>query len=147
MSPLMQWYRLRWTLTQEWHDIYQPENIDDLQRFFDKYMLGVDNGWEKTPKVRCSMLGYNRRSVVNRPACKYPPADFNYETLFLDANTGSLSDRQPPDQGVVGYQADSRSDDGCKFVHTVKEYTELFGIPTLKVWMSTEDHDDMVSRW
>jgi hypothetical protein len=36
MSLLMRWYRLRWTLTQECHDIYQPENIDDLQRFFDK---------------------------------------------------------------------------------------------------------------
>jgi predicted acyl esterase len=138
-------YRLRWTSTQEWHDIYQPENIDGLQKFFDKYMLGIDNGWEKTPKIRCSMLGYNRPSVINRPASEYPPADFTYETLFLDANTGKLSDRQPSDEGIVEYQADLRSDDGCKFVYTVEKYTELFGISKLKVWMSTDDHNDMVS--
>lgn len=92
------------------------------------------------------MLGYNRPSVINRPASEYPPADFNYETLFLDANTGNLSDRQPSGEGIVEYQADSRSDDGCKFVYTVGEYTELFGISKLNVWMSTEDHDDMVSH-
>ena len=136
---------MRWTSTQEWHDIYQPENINDLQKFFDRYMLDLDNGWENTPKIRCSMLGYNRPSVINRPASEYPPADFNYETLFLDANTGGLSDEQPCNAGTVKYQADSRSEDGCKFVYIVEEYTELFGISKLKVWMSAEDHDDMVS--
>ena len=88
-------------------------------------MLDIDNGWEKTPTIRCSMLGYNRPSVINRP--------------------GKLSDRKPSDEGIVEYQSDSRSDDGCKFVYTVNEYTELFGISKLKVWMSTDDHDDMVS--
>jgi hypothetical protein len=106
-------------------------------------MLGIDNGWEKTPKIQCSMLGYNRPSVVNRPASEYPPADFTYETLCLDANTGKLNDRQPSDEGIIETQADSRSDDGCKFVCTFEEYTELFGISKLKVWMSTKDHNDM----
>ena len=91
------------------------------------------------------MLGYNRPSVINRPASEYPPADFTYETLFLDTNTGKLSDRRPSDESFVEYQADSSSDDGCKFVYTVEQYTELFGISKLKVWMSAEDHDDMVS--
>ena len=109
-------------------------------------MLGIENGWEKTPKIRCSMLGYNRPSVINRPASEYPPTDFTYETLFLDATTGKLSDQKPSDGGIVEYQADSRCGDGCKFVYTFEEYTELFGISKLEVWMSTEDHDDMVSH-
>lgn len=92
------------------------------------------------------MLGYNRSSVVHRPASEYPPAEFSYETLFLDASTGALGDQQPPDAGIVEYQADSPADDGCKFVYTFEEYTELCGISKLKVWMSTEDHDDMVSH-
>lgn len=91
------------------------------------------------------MLGYNRSSVVNRPALEYPPAEFSYETLFLNASTGALSDQQPPDAGIVEYRADSPADDGCKFVYTFAEYTELCGISKLKVWMSTEDRDDMVS--
>lgn len=137
--------RLRWTATQEWHDIYQQENLDDLQRFFDKYMLDEDNGWETTPRIRYSLLGYNRPSVVNEPAAQFPPAKFRYETLFLNATNGALGHRKPSTEGVVVYQADSPSDDGCSFLHTFEEYTELCGVSNAKVFMSTVDHDDMVS--
>ncbi|KAK2032979.1 alpha/beta-hydrolase [Colletotrichum zoysiae] len=134
---------LRWCYTQEWHDIYKPENNDDLQRFFDKYMLDKDNGWESTPRVRYSLLGYNRPSIINVPSDQYPPAKFKYETLFLDATTGSLGPHKPSKEGLVEYQADSPSDNGCSFVYTFKEYTELCGISKAKVYMSTLDHDDM----
>ncbi|KAJ0296213.1 hypothetical protein COL516b_011863 [Colletotrichum fioriniae] len=118
--------RLRWTETQEWHDIYQQENLDDLQRFFDKYMLDQNNGWETTPRIRYSLL-----------------AKFRYETLFLDATNGSLEHRKPSSESVVEYQADSPSDDGCSLVHTFEEYTELCGVSKAKVYMSTIGHDDM----
>ncbi|GIZ45817.1 hypothetical protein CKM354_000896800 [Cercospora kikuchii] len=134
---------LRWTTTQEWHDIYQKENIDDLQRFFDKYMKGIDNGWEKTPRIRQSMLGHNRPSVVNRPATEYPPSDFRYETLYLDAATGTLTGAQVSEEANSGYQADSSTDEGCFFTHTFHEYTELCGISKVKLFMSTDDHNDM----
>ncbi|KAF4871600.1 Cocaine esterase [Colletotrichum siamense] len=134
---------LRWTATQEWHDIYQQENLDDLQRFFDKYMLDEDNGWETTPRIRYSLLGYNRPSVVNEPAAQFPPAKFRYETLFLNATNGALGHQKPSTEGVVVYQADSPSDDGCSFLHTFEEYTELCGVSNAKVFMSTVDHDDM----
>ncbi|KAG5747706.1 hypothetical protein H9Q70_009628 [Fusarium xylarioides] len=41
---------LRWIVTQEWHDLYRQEKVNDLQRFFHKYMLDKGNGWEKTPR-------------------------------------------------------------------------------------------------
>ncbi|KAK1705794.1 Alpha/Beta hydrolase protein [Colletotrichum acutatum] len=126
---------LRWTATQEWHDIYQQENLDDLQRFFDKYMLDKNNGWETTPRIRYSLLGYNRASC--------PPAKFRYETLFLDATNGSLGHRKPPSESVVEYQAELPSDDGCSLIHTFEEYTELCSVSKAKVYMSTIGHDDM----
>ena len=52
-------FRLRFHATQEWHDLYQPHNNDELQRFFDRYTKGIENDWETTPKVRVSLLGYN----------------------------------------------------------------------------------------
>lgn len=137
--------RLRWIVTQEWHDLYRPENNDDLQRFFDKYMLDKDNGWEHTPRVRYSLLGYNRPSAIHVPADQYPPAKFKYETLFLDATSRTLGHDKPSAESVVEYQADSPSDNGCWFDYTFEEYTELCGISKAKVYMSTPDHDDMVS--
>lgn len=33
-----------------------PENVEDLRRFFDKYLKGIENGWEQTPTIRLSVL-------------------------------------------------------------------------------------------
>jgi hypothetical protein len=52
--------RLRIYATQEWHDLYQQETVDDLKRFLDFYMKDVPNDWEKTPQVRISVLRYNK---------------------------------------------------------------------------------------
>jgi uncharacterized protein len=54
--------RLRVHPTQEWYDLYSKECNDDLQAFFDKYTKGIDNGWEKTPKVRVSILRFDQAS-------------------------------------------------------------------------------------
>jgi predicted acyl esterase len=53
-------YRLRIHGTQEWHDLYQRENLEDFRKFLDFYMKGVQNGWESTPKVRTVFLRYNQ---------------------------------------------------------------------------------------
>ena len=39
---------------QEWPDYYDEANVEDLRRFFDHYLKGMDNGWEQTPRVRVS---------------------------------------------------------------------------------------------
>lgn len=52
--------RLRVHPTQEWHDLYQSSTNDELQLFFDRYTKGVDNGWEETPRVRVSLLQFNK---------------------------------------------------------------------------------------
>ncbi len=59
-------FRLRIHDTQEWYDLYQPRVNDELQRFFDRYTKGIENGWETTPRVRVSLLGFNeaRRTVL-----------------------------------------------------------------------------------
>lgn len=53
-------HRLRVHSTQEWYDLYQESTNDELQKFFDKYTKGLDNGWELTPRVRVSLLGFNQ---------------------------------------------------------------------------------------
>lgn len=53
--------RLRIHATQEWHDLYQESNNDELQLFFDRFAKGLQNDFEnKTPKVRVSLLGFNQ---------------------------------------------------------------------------------------
>jgi predicted acyl esterase len=42
--------------TQEWPDLYDRKYTEDLRRFFDHYLKGLDNGWEETPGVRMAVL-------------------------------------------------------------------------------------------
>lgn len=53
---------IRFHSTQEWYDLYTPKYIDDLQKFFDRYLKGIQNDWELTPKARVSILTYGNRS-------------------------------------------------------------------------------------
>ncbi|OQU98957.1 hypothetical protein CLAIMM_04666 [Cladophialophora immunda] len=129
--------------TQEWHDLYQPESTDDLQRFFDKYLLGKDNGWELTPKVRVSLLRFNRPAIVHRVEDNYPPTRTRYRTFHLDARNGSLSPIPIVGAGSVSYESDRLEDDGAHFVYTFKRYTEILGPSKLKLFVSTKDLDDM----
>ncbi|KAJ4983481.1 s15 family peptidase [Stagonosporopsis vannaccii] len=136
------WLRIH--ATQEWHDIYQPENNDDLQRFLDHYLLYKNNGWGNTPKVRVSLLRFgDRPAIVHRPEDDYPPARTEYHTLYLDSEKGRLSYQKPAEAATAAYVADRWEDEGVHFTHTFEKYTEIIGPSKVKLFMSTNDHDDM----
>jgi predicted acyl esterase len=64
----------------EWPDSYTPQNLDDLLRFFDRYLKGIRNGWEMTPKVRIEVMDYGEVAwQVNRPEKEFPLARTQYE--------------------------------------------------------------------
>lgn len=49
------------------HDQYR-HNVDDLQRFYDRYCKNIDNGWERdTPPVRLTLISFGGKDVVERP--------------------------------------------------------------------------------
>jgi predicted acyl esterase len=136
--------RLRIHPTQEWHDIYQPENNDDLQRFLDHYLLDKDNGWEYTPKVRASLLRFGGRpAIAHRREDNYPPARTEYHTLYLHSEKGSLSYHKPSETTAVSYNANRWEEEGAHFTYTFDKYTEILGPSKVKLFMSTNDKDDM----
>ena len=57
--------------THEWRDFYR--NQEDLLRFFDRYLKGVDNGWESTPRVRMSVLDPGGEDETNIVTDSFPP--------------------------------------------------------------------------
>jgi predicted acyl esterase len=125
--------RLRIHPTQEWFDIYQPFANDDLQRFLDHFLLGKSNGWEFTPKVRLSLLRYNKAPISFRAEDRYPPSRVEYKTFYLNAAkeneslAGSLQTEAPTEISTISYQSDMWEDDGVYFALTFTEPTELIG--------------------
>lgn len=135
--------RLRLHHTQEWYDLYQQSANDDLQRFFDKYLRGTDNGWESTPAVRHSLMGFNVPCVVDRADTSYPPSYAKNQTLFLNCEGGSLQTAVPRTPSSAKYIADSWDDDGAHFSYKFKEHTELIGFSQVTLYMSCAEADDM----
>ena len=140
MSSKDKWLRVH--LTQEWNDYYNPENVADLTKFFDRYLKGEKNGWETTPKVRLSVydLGHDSQ-VVNRAEKEFPPKRTEYQKLYLNAGDGTMS-TQIFAPGNTSY--DSQSDKSyTEFIYTFDKDTELTGYMKLHLWAAAADNDDM----
>ena len=74
--------------TMEWPDFYEPAHQDDLRRFFDRYLRGLTNGWESTPRVRLTVLDPGRGDTVDRPGEAFPLGATRYQPLYLAALRG-----------------------------------------------------------
>ncbi|KAH9817010.1 cocaine esterase [Teratosphaeria destructans] len=133
---------------QEWHDLYRDEVNDDLQRFFDRYCKGVQNGWEHdTPPVRLSLLGFEAdgaaaQTVIERPEQEYPLAREKPIQLYLDAKSGTLVQDPPSEENTTSYEAHSLTS-SSDFTFHFTTYTELAGWPKVTLFMSCADKDDM----
>ena len=96
---------------QEWADLYVPENVDDLQRFYDRYCKGIDNGWERdTPRVRLSLISFTGKDVVERPEPEYPLSRQRLEKVYLDADNLTMSAQPSRAQSVASYEGHHLTD-------------------------------------
>ncbi|KAF4310716.1 hypothetical protein GTA08_BOTSDO13713 [Botryosphaeria dothidea] len=127
--------------TQEWYDLYTPAATEDLQKFFDRYLKGIQNGWEKMTPVRVSVLRFNQDPLINLPFSQYPPKDTEYRTLYL--SDSSLSPSAPTKAGSISYQSDDMLAPPADFVHVFDRKTTLIGYAKATLWVSCASADDM----
>ncbi|KAJ5769001.1 hypothetical protein N7520_003560 [Penicillium odoratum] len=142
-STAKKWLRVH--NSQEWHDLYTVAANDDLQRFFDFYAKGIQNGWEDTPRVRLTLLGFEdspAKSVIERAEAQWPPARLRTERYFLDAATGSLTSSRPQNSSKSVHEGHSLTD-SSDFKLVFPDYTELCGRPFVKLFMSAPSHDEI----
>ena len=126
----------------EWPDYYEPENVEDLRRFFDHYLKGIENGWEQTPKVRLSILDPGGKDEVNRSEGEFPSERTEYKKLFLDARSAHLMDRPVQEESSVRY----RGDDGkgkAAFSIAFDRETVVVGRMSLRLWVEAQGCNDM----
>lgn len=106
----------------EWPDTYMPENLEDLKRFYDRYLKDIHNGWEMTPKVRVDIMdAYDCDFQVRRAEEAFPLKRTEYKRLYLDASTMSLGEANNPAAASVSYDANTEE---AVFDMEFKEDTE-----------------------
>ena len=149
----------------EWPDQYHRDNLEDLKMFFDRYLKGIRNGWESTPRIRIDVMdAYDRDHAVKRPVQDFPLPGTQYRKLWLDASDGSMKAEPPAGEASASYSADiseavfrPRADgtfevhrdspapggDRVTFDFHVPEETELTGYMKLHLWAAADGNDDM----
>lgn len=139
ISSKDKWLRIH--NTGEWDDYYHAGHTEDLRKFFDRYLLGLDNGWENTPRVRVSVLNPGGRDIIDRAEDDFPIPRTQYRKLYLNAENGALSTSQPAGEASVTYHSDKKGK--AVFKMKLPEDTEITGYIKLRLWVEAPDHDDM----
>lgn len=128
---------------QEWVDLYDPESMADLRKFFDHFLKDKNNGWEYTPHVRLSILDPGGKDRVNVPAKDFPMENQQLKKFYLDSTTGSLTHTLPA-EASVSYNAEADDETGrTSFKMTFHEDTTLIGYAKIKLWVEAQGYDDM----
>jgi predicted acyl esterase len=114
------------------------------KRFLDHFLLGVDTGITREPRVRLAI----RRSQ-DRYAWRYenewPIARTRWTAYFLDASRGALDPEAPPAEATASYTAESGAarERACATFSTqpFSAETEITGPVQLRLWVSSSDDD------
>lgn len=136
---------IQWGTWQEWFELYSiPESTTSLSKYFDRYLRGIDNGWERdTPKVRWATLKFGDDHPEHDIVLKdFPVPDTKYLEFFLSGN-GKLADKPPTASQSLTYNSEDRKS-WVEFTHTFTEPSRLIGLPKATLYVSAESRDDFV---
>jgi predicted acyl esterase len=125
----------------EWPDSYNPDNLEDLKRFYDRYLKDIHNGWELTPKVRIDVMdAFDCDYQVQRKENEFPLERTEYKRYYLDANSMTMQDAPVAAKSSVSYEGNTQE---AVFDMEFTEDTELTGYISLRLFVEADGHDDM----
>ena len=128
--------------TQEWPDYYSDEAQEERAKFFDHYLKGVDNGWEKTPRVRYVLYDMEGGNRLNIPADDFGyGTDITYTKYYLDGTTRTLSEDAPGAEAVAKYDTEGLPG-RMSFMKTFDKETSFAGYPKLHIYAEVDGYDD-----
>ena len=140
IASKQKWLRIH--NSQEWPDYYDEANVEDLRRFFDRYLKDDDNGWEKTPRVRYSLLDLEGGDKVNVAADEFPPNGVTATRYYLDGRSRTLTTEAPTDAIAVDYDVDA-TPNAVSFIVKFDQETVMVGYPKAHLWVEARGADDM----
>ncbi|KAI0020861.1 Alpha/Beta hydrolase protein [Xylariomycetidae sp. FL0641] len=136
---------LRWHPWQEWYDLWgNPQAKDELMQFFDHYLKGVDNGWEKTPRLRMAVLRFGNKepqAYENIVEDEFPMKRTEYKKMYLTSKGELAMDEAPQEAPTIN--CNSETGERAEFTYVFDKTTQIVGLPKAVLYMSCPDYDDM----
>lgn len=125
----------------EWPDAYDPNHLEDLKRFYDRYLKDIYNGWELTPRVRVDVMdAFDCDYQVKRAEKAFPIERTEYTRYYLDAQGMTMHKEPVAATSKVSYDPNTQE---AVFDMEFTEGTELTGYAFLRLYVEADGHDDM----
>jgi predicted acyl esterase len=117
-----------------WAPFYTDYGVKLQKRFFDYFLKGEQNGWDKQPKVLLQVR-YPGEKFVERAETAWPLARTQWTHFYLDPNNKRLSSTPVTTDATITYQT---MGDGVSFSTPPLEHdTEITGPSALKLFISS----------
>lgn len=81
------------------------ESADLQRRFFDRFLKGLDNGWDREPRVDLTVRSTDDKIHRQLQGSAWPLPGTRFKRLHLDAATKSLADTPPGAAAQLSYEA------------------------------------------
>jgi uncharacterized protein len=123
---------------EHWTHYYTSYGLDLQRRFFDHFLRGADNGWERTAPVRLNIRHPGERFEL-RDEQEWPLARTRWTRVYLDA--GSMSLRSAPAVGDADVTYEAFGDGADFALAAFAEPTELTGPIAARIFLSSSTDD------
>jgi uncharacterized protein len=120
---------------EEW--FYLPYGMELQKRFFDHFLKGVDNGWEREPAVQLHIRRPFSGEFELRKEQEWPLARTRWTKLYL--NSAALSWAEPSEAGAVSF--DALGEGLTLLAAPLDAETELTGPLAAKLFVSSTTTD------
>lgn len=122
---------------EHWTHFYTDYGRELQLRFFDYFLHGKDNGWDKQPKVFLQVRHVDK--FVPRAENEWPLKRTKWTKLYLDPANATLSPAKPAKKATMSFAA---MGDGVTFMTPpLTEETEITGPSALKLFVSSSTTD------
>ena len=121
-----------------WSHFYTDYGRKLQKRFFDRFLKGLDNGWDEEPRVLLNVRHPQERFVLRKER-QWPLARTQWTKLYLNAADLSLDRQLAAAPSEITYDG---LGDGITFTLPVmQEQTELTGPLAAKLFISSQTQD------
>ena len=134
--------RQKWITTHrsgKWSTYYSQDATETRLRFFDHFLKGADNGWEREPAVRLAIYDTGSKPAAVTKEEAWPPNDLTWQRLWLGAKDMALADA-PGEPAAVSFDMRGK---GIRFSWTVMEDIDIIGPMALRLPIELQGVDDM----
>ncbi len=108
------------------------------KRFYDHFLKGADNGWDKQPKVTLHVR-HPGEKFVTRAENEWPLARTQWTKFYLDPDGRVLTRNAPRGANTMSYRT---TGDGITFsTPALKEPMEVTGPVAAKLWVASDTTD------